>query len=327
MFTPRLIVSGLLALAAAVAAPSPAWAERECKPPSASEYLVLVVSLSPESQARVKRNITGGNPSSVCRYLNYTVTRVGGFSTQAGADAWGKYLRETLGMPTFVVRPGSALNAKPEPSAPVAIAPPVQPPVQPPMTASPAIPSPQPPQPSEPPPAAAPTSGSGSMVFGTPTLNAPARPAQPAGPVVRVPPISPRPAPQPANLGLPPVSPRPAESSSSPVPNPSPSSPSPVAASLPPGTAPTFNPLPLGSGYAVLVDFMNQPELANQVRQVVARDVGLVAYGQRPYLLALYTRDPEAAKAMLQALAERGFLGVMVDSQQVMLLRQVVALQ
>ncbi len=78
-----------------------------------------------------------------------------------------------------------------------------------------------------------------------------------------------------------------------------------------------YNPQPLGSGYAVLVDYFNQPELALQLRTVIGGDVGLVSYGQRPYLLVKYTTDAEAATATLKQLSGRGFWPMLVDSNRV----------
>ncbi len=85
-----------------------------------------------------------------------------------------------------------------------------------------------------------------------------------------------------------------------------------------------FKPQSLGSGYAVLVDYLNQPQLAAQVREVVGGDVGLVSYGQRPYLLAIHTANQGEANAMLQQLSDRGFLTMLVDSRKVTLLKPVV---
>lgn len=95
----------------------------------------------------------------------------------------------------------------------------------------------------------------------------------------------------------------------------SPSSPRPVAA---------YNPQPLGAGYAVLVDYFNRPEVANQVRQVLGRDVGLVSYFSRPYLLAIYTQDQSEANALLRQLSDRGFSALVVDSSRAVLLTPAV---
>jgi len=82
-----------------------------------------------------------------------------------------------------------------------------------------------------------------------------------------------------------------------------------------------YQPQLLGSGYAVLVDYSNQPQLATQVRQMVGGNVGLVSYGQRPYLLAVHTTNEREANSTLQQLSDRGFLVMLVDSRRVTLLR------
>jgi hypothetical protein len=82
-----------------------------------------------------------------------------------------------------------------------------------------------------------------------------------------------------------------------------------------------FNPETLGPGYAVLVDYLNQPELAEQLRQTLGADIGLVSYGQRPYLLIEYTRDGESATSTLNDLSRQGFLTLVVDSRRVTVIR------
>jgi hypothetical protein len=87
-----------------------------------------------------------------------------------------------------------------------------------------------------------------------------------------------------------------------------------------------YQPQRLKNGFAVLVDYFNRPEVANQVKQIVGGDVGFVSYGQRPYLLATYTTNQKDAYSTLQKLSERGFFAVIVDSSKVMLLRPIVNL-
>ncbi|MBD2354264.1 hypothetical protein H6G41_06420 [Tolypothrix sp. FACHB-123] len=89
----------------------------------------------------------------------------------------------------------------------------------------------------------------------------------------------------------------------------------------------TYNPQSLGEGYAVLVDYFNRPELVSNVQQVVGGDVGFVSYGQRPYLLAVYTTNQKEAYNTLQQLNDRGFVAYVVDSRKVMLLRSNVRSQ
>lgn len=133
---------------------------------------------------------------------------------------------------------------------------------------------------------------------------------------------------------------RPAEVSATPSAPPPPQVPQTAPSPAPTSTAPppkatttpssrsssAYAPKPLGAGYAVLVDYFNQPELAAQVQQALGTEVGLVSYGQRPYLLAIYTADSNAANAALQTLSDRGFWATLVDSRRVILLRQEVSL-
>ncbi|KAB8330800.1 hypothetical protein SD80_029605 [Scytonema tolypothrichoides VB-61278] len=100
-----------------------------------------------------------------------------------------------------------------------------------------------------------------------------------------------------------------------------------TVAQKPPSQTVSYKPERLGEGLAVLVDYYNRPEMANKVREVVRGDVGFVSYGERPYLLAVYTRNQKEAYSTLQKLSERGFFAVVVDSRKVMLLRSSVRLQ
>jgi hypothetical protein len=81
----------------------------------------------------------------------------------------------------------------------------------------------------------------------------------------------------------------------------------------------------LGEGYAVLVDYFNQPEIAAQVQQLLGEKVGLVSYGQRLYLLAVHTTSQREANSTLQKLSDRGFWSMLVDSRRVTLLRSIVS--
>lgn len=220
-----------------------------CQPPSPGEYLLLVMSKTPDAQALVKRSLPPNAPTVVCSYLNDVVTRVSGFTSLDTANAWAKYLTESAGLPTFVARPPEPASVRP---APV-----------------PTVPAPI-----------------------VPSLSATGQPASLS--VAPTPPV-----PSPATSGLPTTA---------------------------VGRNPSYKPQPLGPGYAVLVDYFNQPELANQVQAALGRTVGLVAYGQRPYLLVAYTADQATANSTWQALSGRGFWVVVVDSRRVVLLRSMIAL-
>jgi hypothetical protein len=98
--------------------------------------------------------------------------------------------------------------------------------------------------------------------------------------------------------------------------------PTPVAAVAPTSA---YNPKLLGEGYAVLVDYANQPEKAAQIRQLLGQEVGLVAYERNPYLLATHAANQQDASSVSQALTDRGFSAIVVDGRQVVLLKEAVS--
>ncbi|TAF32724.1 MAG: hypothetical protein EAZ69_17480 [Oscillatoriales cyanobacterium] len=171
-------------------------AQSSCEPPNSDEYLLLIVTRTPEEQEKAKRSFPGNTDNIVCRYINDTVTRVGGFRNSQIAIDWVKYIKDVVGLPPQPA-PGSEPIANPQ------------------------------------------TGNSG------------------------------------------------------------------------------FNPQALGPGYAVLVDYFNQPELAGQVKQALGTQVGLASYGQRPFLFVAYTTDQNAATAAVKALSDRGFWPMLVDSRRV----------
>jgi hypothetical protein len=178
-----------------------------CQPPKPKEYLLLVISRTPDVQARVRSVLPANADATVCLYRTDIVTRVGSFATVEAANAWSKYMTETLRLQAFVTKPVATAAT------------PTNPPV---------------------------VAGSG------------------------------------------------------------------------------YNPQPLGAGYAVVVNYFNQPAIATEVKQLLNQEVGLVSYGQRPFLLALYTADPALANTTLQRLTDRGYTASVVDSRQLVLLRSVV---
>ncbi len=170
-------------------------------------------------------------------------------------------------------------------------------------------------------------------------------PAATAPPAASVPPVAAAatppnaPADAPTATATPPAAsdsdfPQPTSLAPSPAPSPAiapavPAAPAATAtltATATPATATTaYNPQPLGTGYAVLVDYANRPEVAIELRDALTRDVGLVAYAQRPYLLAAYTPDLAAANTLLQTLSGRNFTALIVDGRSAVLLTPVVA--
>jgi hypothetical protein len=176
-----------------------------CQPPSAGEYLLLVISPTPDKQTQLRRALPNELKITTCKYLKDTVTRIGGFSKIDDANRWARYINNVVGLTAIIT-------------------------------------------------------------------------TRPKG-----------------------------------------------VASTPPTTS--NKPQKLGDGFAVLVDYFNHPEVADQVQQVVGGDVGFVSYGQRPYLLAVYTTNQKEAYRTLQTLSDHGFYAILVDSRKVLLLRSVVHLQ
>ena len=86
----------------------------------------------------------------------------------------------------------------------------------------------------------------------------------------------------------------------------------------------SYNPKILGKGYAILVDYFNRPEMVSSLQKSVGGDIGFVSYGERPYLLAVYTTNQKEAYNTLQKLSESGFVAILADGSKVVLLRSVV---
>ncbi|NJN62188.1 MAG: hypothetical protein HC795_12215 [Coleofasciculaceae cyanobacterium RL_1_1] len=83
---------------------------------------------------------------------------------------------------------------------------------------------------------------------------------------------------------------------------------------------PVFNPQLIAEGYVVLVDYFNDPSLAADVAAITGQAVGLVSYGQRPFLMADFSKDETEANAVLNALNEAGLWSMLVDSRRTILL-------
>ena len=193
-----LINSFAIAVSSLTIFPHHAKAQNLCVPPQVGEYLLLIVTDTPAQQDRARRSLPQDVNSSLCRYLNNIVTRVGGFPNPQAANDAAKYFQERVGLQAYVVQ---------------------------------------------------------GAVSGS---NAP----------------------------------------------------------------PRFEPQPLGAGYAVLVDFLNQPQLATQLQQTLGRKLDVVTYGDRSYLLAAYTgTDQAAAISTMRSLSDRGFVAILVDSRRVIVVR------
>jgi hypothetical protein len=168
-----LVISLTLAIASVtsfislIAVMNTAFAQEQkipvCQSPKPGEYVLLVISPTTDSRNQLRRALPPELKSTTCRYLNDTVTRIGGFNRIDDANRWARYVNSIAGLSAIITT----------------------------------------------------------------------RPAQVA---------------------------------------------------VAPTQTPSFQPQRLGSGFAVLVDYFNRPELANQVKQAVGGDVGFAAYGATPLL-------------------------------------------
>ncbi|MBD2569988.1 hypothetical protein [Anabaena lutea] len=217
----------LLAIAPFIGRISPVAAQQTlptCQPPSAGEYLLLVVSPTANNQKQLRSALPSDLKTVTCKYLNETVTRIGGFNKIDDANRWAKYVNNIVGLSAIITtRPTATIPTIPTTTTTI------------------------------------------------PTTTIP-------------------------------------------------------RATIPSQTV-SYNPKVLGDGFAVLVDYFNRPEIASSVQKTVGGNVGLVSYGQRPYLLAVYTTNQQEAYKTLQKLSENGFFALLADGKKVMLLRSVVSVK
>ncbi|MFO5475416.1 MAG: hypothetical protein ACLBM2_16215 [Dolichospermum sp.] len=182
-----------------------------CQQPNVGEYLLLVLSPTPENQKQLRAALPTEQKTIVCKDNNQIVTRVGGFTNIDDAKRLARYIQNLVGLSATIT-------------------------------------------------------------------------TRPTEPVTQLPQTIP-------NIQTPKI---------------------------------TYNPKILGEGYAILVDYFNRPEMVSSLRKAVGGDVGFVSYGQRPYLLAVYTTNQKEAYNTLQKLSETGFVAILADGRKVVLLRSIV---
>ncbi|PSB14887.1 hypothetical protein C7B76_15070, partial [filamentous cyanobacterium CCP2] len=88
-----------------------------CDPPEASEYLLLVLNQTPETEAQITQLLPENASISTCNYLNEEVVRVGGFASAEIANAWAQYLSDMAGLQAFVASPTVASTSAALPSS------------------------------------------------------------------------------------------------------------------------------------------------------------------------------------------------------------------
>lgn len=75
--------------------------------------------------------------------------------------------------------------------------------------------------------------------------------------------------------------------------------------------AASLRPQPLSTGYAVLVDYNYQPEMARTIQRQVGQAVALAVFRQRPYLLIAYSPNLEGAASTMSVLGALASLALL----------------
>ncbi len=85
-----------------------------CQPPNTGEYLLLVISPTVENQRQLRNALPNEIKSTVCQYLQDTVTRIGGFNTIDDANRWARYINNIVGLSAIITtRPGDQQAQQP----------------------------------------------------------------------------------------------------------------------------------------------------------------------------------------------------------------------
>ncbi|WGV26568.1 hypothetical protein [Halotia branconii] len=100
-------IAGLISsMTAAIAQP----AIPVCQPPSAGEYLLLVVSPTANNQKQLRSALPNEIPSTTCQYLTEIVTRIGGFKKIDDANRWARYINNIAGLSAIITTRPAAPN-------------------------------------------------------------------------------------------------------------------------------------------------------------------------------------------------------------------------
>ncbi len=87
-----------------------------CQPPSAGEYLLLVVSPTANNQKQLRSALPNEIPSTTCQYLTEVVTRIGGFKKIDDANRWARYINNIVGLSAIITtRPATPNVAQAQP--------------------------------------------------------------------------------------------------------------------------------------------------------------------------------------------------------------------
>ncbi|MFN6035363.1 MAG: hypothetical protein ACK48B_15290, partial [Dolichospermum sp.] len=69
-----------------------------CQQPNVGEYLLLVLSPTPENQKQLRAALRTEQKTVVCKYNNQIVTRVGGFTNIDDAKRLARYIQNIVGL-------------------------------------------------------------------------------------------------------------------------------------------------------------------------------------------------------------------------------------
>jgi hypothetical protein len=297
-------------------APEPA-AYPNCEAPAAGEYLLLIQGDVEAAQAQLGEAFPEGADVTVCTYIDSVITRVGGFSDAETAAAWAQYLSDLGNLEAFVARPPQETPQEtPTEDAPAAEEPASEPedapaaePLPPEIESEPEPAEPEPPEPA----------GDAPDTSDAETVD-PATSEEVAEPAARLA------FPAPTLTAQPPVPEATLVQDGTPVPPPEGTVNAADEAADPetPIADAAYQPQILGDGYAVLVHYFDDPQVALTLQQTLGRPVGVVSYNQQPYLLATHTTDGVEAGEWLTLLSTQ-YTTLLVDSRAVVLLSDAVA--
>lgn len=125
--TLQSIFTGFAGVALALGGISSAQAQLpNCQAPRSNEFLLLIVTRTPESQSRVRSVVSRNAELSVCNYFGETVTRVGGYRDADTASSWANYLNDTVRLRAFVATPPGGAKVANQGDLPPAQAQPAQ---------------------------------------------------------------------------------------------------------------------------------------------------------------------------------------------------------
>ncbi|MEH2372601.1 hypothetical protein [Nostoc sp.] len=94
-FAYALLIGGMSSVFAQQAIPL-------CQPPNVGEYLLLVVSPTANNQKQLRSALPSELKTITCKYLNETVTRVGGFNKIDDANRWARYVSNIVGLSAII---------------------------------------------------------------------------------------------------------------------------------------------------------------------------------------------------------------------------------